>query len=168
MLKRIAELEAEVKDLKAAKTGQVVSDNAATKPIEPQDVSPAPSPNITVSNPQILEAQRGMQFRGFGDVDLQGGNSGQSNGFQLGIFNLLMTSRLSENVGFLGELVMDVSSAGMFRVEPERALLMYRPNDYFHASLGRYHTGIGYYNNAYHHGAAFLQTATGRPPAFRL
>ena len=67
MLKRIAELEAEVKDLKAAKTGQVVSDNAATKPIEPQDVSPAPSPNITVSNPQILEAQRGIQFRGFGE-----------------------------------------------------------------------------------------------------
>jgi hypothetical protein len=43
MLKRIAELEAEVKDLKAAKTGQFVSDNAVTKLIEPQDVSPAPS-----------------------------------------------------------------------------------------------------------------------------
>src|SRR5258708_36703721 len=102
MLKRIAELEAEVKDLKAAKTGQVVSDNAVTKPVEPQDVSPAPSPNITVSNLQILEAQRGIQFRGFGDVDLQAGNSGPTNAFQLGILNLLMTSRLSENVGCRG------------------------------------------------------------------
>ncbi len=166
MLKRITELEAEVKDLKAAKTEQAAGNSAVTKPVQPQDVSPAPSPDITVSNPQILEAQRGMQFRGFGDVDLQGGNSGQSNGFQLGIFNLLMTSRLSENVGFLGELVMDVSSTGMFQIEPERVLLAYRPNDYFHASLGRYHTGIGYYNNAYHHGAAFLQTATGRPLLF--
>jgi hypothetical protein len=166
MLKRIAELEAEVKDLKAAKADQAVDDNATTKAVQPLDVSSPSAPDITVSNRQIPEAQRGIQFRGFGDVDLQAGNSGQTNGFQLGIFNLLMTSKLSENVGFLGELVMDVSSTGMFRVEPERALLMYRPNDYFHASLGRYHTGIGYYNNAYHHGAAFLQTATGRPLLF--
>jgi len=166
ILKRIAELEAEVKDLKAAKTEQADGDKAVTRPVQQQDVPAGASSEVTASNLQILEARRGMQFRGFGDVDLQAGNSGQSNGFQLGIFNLLMTSRLSENVGFLGELVMDVSSTGMFRVEPERALLAYRPNDYFHASLGRYHTGIGYYNNAYHHGAAFLQTATGRPLLF--
>jgi hypothetical protein len=166
MLKRIMELEAEVKDLKAARTEQAGGDNAVTKPVQSQDAYAAASPDITTSNPQILEARRGMQFRGFGDVDLQAGKSSQSNGFQLGIFNLLMTSRLSDNVGFLGELVMDVDSTGMFQVEPERALLSYTPNDYFHANLGRYHTGIGYYNNAYHHGAAFLQTATGRPLLF--
>jgi hypothetical protein len=166
MLKRIAELEAEVKDLKDAKTEQAAGDHALTKPVPPQDISSPTTPDVTISNPQVSEARRGMQFRGFGDVDLQAGDSGQTNGFQLGIFNLLMTSRLSENVGFLGELVMDVGSNGMFRVEPERALLVYSPNDYFHASLGRYHTGIGYYNNAYHHGASFLQTATGRPLLF--
>jgi hypothetical protein len=33
-----------------------------------------------------------------------------------------MTSRLAENIGFLGELVTDVGSNWMFRVEPERAL----------------------------------------------
>jgi hypothetical protein len=166
MLERIAELEAEVKDLKSAKAERAAGDNTVTKPVQPQDVSSPATPDLTAPNPQLPEVRRGMQFRGFGDVDLQAGDSGQSNGFQLGIFNLLMTSKLSENVGFLGELVMDVGSNGMFRVEPERALLVYRPNDYFHASLGRYHTGIGYYNNAYHHGASFLQTATGRPLLF--
>jgi hypothetical protein len=165
MLKRIAELEAEVNNLKAAKVEQAVSDSTV-KPIQPQDVSSAATPDLAASNPQIPEARRGIQFRGFGDVDLQAGNSGQSNGFQLGIFNLLMTSRVSDDVGFLGELVMEVGSNGTFQVEPERALLAYTPNDYFHANLGRYHTGIGYYNNAYHHGAAFLQTATGRPLLF--
>jgi hypothetical protein len=128
MLKRIAELEAEVKDLKPAKAEQAAGDNAVTKPVQPKDSYAAASPDVTTSNPQILEARRGMQFRGFGDVDLQAGKSA-SNGFQLGIFNLLMTSRLSDNVGFLGELVMDVDSTGMFRVEPERALLSYAPND---------------------------------------
>ena len=109
MLKRIAELEAEVEELKTAKTEQAAGDNAVTKPVQPQEVSAAASPDVTASDLPILEARHGMQFRGFGDVDLQAGNSGQTNGFQLGIFNLLMTSRLSENVGFLGELVMDVS-----------------------------------------------------------
>lgn len=166
MLKRIAELEAQVKDLKAAKAEQAGSDNASAKPLQPQEVSSPPTPELATYNPQVAEARRGIQFRGFGNVDLQAGESGQSNGFQLGIFNLLMTAKLSDHVGFLGELVMDVGSRGMFQVEPERVLLVYRPNDYFHASLGRYHTGIGYYNNAYRHGAAFLQTTTGRPLLF--
>ena len=165
MLKRIAELEAEVKELKAAKSDQVGTPNTAQS--QPQQQAPVVlDDNSASQNTFIPEFRRGLEFRGFGDVDLQAGQSGQTNGFQLGIFNLLMTSRLSENVGFLGELVMDVSSTGMFQVEPERALLLYTPNDYFHASIGRYHTNIGFYNNAYQHGAAFLQTATGRPLLF--
>lgn len=166
MLERITELEAEVKDLKAARAEQAVRDNTVTKPVQAQGPSPAVPPDSTVPDTGLFESRSALQFRGFGDVNFQAGESGQSNGFQLGIFNLLMTSRLSENVGFLGELVMDVRSDGMFQVEPERALLLYTPHDYFHASLGRYHTGIGYYNNAFHHGAAFLQTATGRPLLF--
>ena len=165
MLQRIADLEAEVKKLKADKSDQAAKTETTTGQVQPQ-AAPAAVEESTAQNAFIPEYRRGLQFRGFGDVDLQAGESGQTNGFQLGIFNLLMTSRLSENVGFLGELVMDVSSTGMFQVEPERALLLYTPNDYFHASIGRYHTNIGFYNNAYQHGAAFLQTATGRPLLF--
>ena len=40
--------------------------------------------------------------------------------------------------------------------------MAYRPSRYFNISGGRYHTSIGYYNTAYHHGTWF-QTATGRP-----
>ena len=39
---------------------------------------------------------------------------------------------------------------------------MYRFNDYFSVSGGRFHTAIGYYNTAYHHGN-WLSTAEGRP-----
>ena len=46
-------------------------------------------------------------------------------------------------------------------------MLSYSPNDFFSASVGRYHTGIGYYNTAYHHGTWF-QTATGRPLIFAI
>ena len=164
MLQRIADLEAEVSKLKAEKSDQTTKTETITTNQVQQQAPAVEEP--TAQNSFVPEYRHGLQFRGFGDVDLQAGESGQTNGFQLGIFNLLMTSRLSENVGFLGELVMDVSSTGMFQVEPERALLLYTPNDYFHASIGRYHTNIGFYNNAYQHGAAFLQTATGRPLLF--
>jgi hypothetical protein len=46
MLKRIAELEAEVKELKAAKTEQAAGDNAVTRPVPPQEVSAAASPDV--------------------------------------------------------------------------------------------------------------------------
>lgn len=166
MLQRITDLEAEVNKLKAQKSNQPIKPETITSvEVQPQ-APPVVIEDPTPQHAALPEYQRGLQFRGFGDVDLQAGQSGQTNGFQLGIFNLLMTSRLSDNVGFLDELVMDVSSTGMFRVKPERALLLYTPNDYFHASIGRYHTNIGFYNNAYQHGAAFLQTATGRPLLF--
>jgi len=44
-------------------------------------------------------------------------------------------------------------------------LLRYAPNEFFNVSIGRYHTGIGYYNTAYHHGSWFA-TAADRPFLF--
>ncbi len=44
----------------------------------------------------------------------------------------------------------------------ERLQLTYKQNKYFEISGGRYHTAIGYYNTAFHHGTWF-QTTTGRP-----
>src|SRR5262249_32964475 len=40
-------------------------------------------------------------------------------------------------------------------------------NDHLNLSAGRYHTGIGYYNTAFHHGSYF-ETAIGRPRIFRF
>jgi hypothetical protein len=47
-------------------------------------------------------------------------------------------------------------------VDIERYQLTYKQNEYFQISAGRYHSAIGYYNTAYHHGTWF-GTATGRP-----
>ena len=40
MLKRIAELETEVKDLKAPKTEEAAANSAITKAVQPQELSP--------------------------------------------------------------------------------------------------------------------------------
>ena len=82
--------------------------------------------------------------------------------FQSGEFDLFMTSRLSDHLSFLGEVVLGPDDTNQFGVDIERYQLTYRANPYFSASGGRFHTSIGYYNTAYHHGNWF-STAEGRP-----
>ena len=57
---------------------------------------------------------------------------------------------------------MEPDTTNEFSIDIERYQLTYRVNDYFSVSGGRFHTAIGYYNTAYHHGNWF-STAEGRP-----
>jgi len=82
--------------------------------------------------------------------------------FQLGEFDLFLSSRLSKTVNFLSEVVFGSDATNNWGIDVERAQLSYKPNEYFEVSAGRMHTAIGYYSTAYHHGTWF-QTATGRP-----
>jgi hypothetical protein len=82
--------------------------------------------------------------------------------FQAGEFDLFMTSKLSDHLSFLAEVVLGPNAINVFGVDIERYQLTYRSNPYFSASLGRFHTAIGYYNTAYHHGTWF-GTAQERP-----
>ncbi len=83
-------------------------------------------------------------------------------GFQAGEFDLFMTSKLSDHISFLSEMVFGADTTNEFSIDIERYQLQYRRNDYFSVSAGRFHTAIGYYNTAYHHGNWF-STAEGRP-----
>ena len=82
--------------------------------------------------------------------------------FQAGEFDLFMTSKLSDHLSFLAEMVLGPDATNVFGVDIERYQLTYRASRYFSASAGRFHTSIGYYNTAYHHGTWF-STAEGRP-----
>ncbi len=84
------------------------------------------------------------------------------NGFAAGEFDLFMTSQLSDHLSFLAEIVMGPSDTNLFGLDIERYELTWKKNSYFSASIGRFHTSIGYYNTAYHHGNWF-STAEGRP-----
>jgi hypothetical protein len=82
--------------------------------------------------------------------------------FQLGQFDLFISSKLSEKLSFISEIAIGSSTSNAWDLDIERMQLTYHPSEYFEISGGRYHTAIGYYNTAFHHGAWF-QTATGRP-----
>jgi hypothetical protein len=93
---------------------------------------------------------------------------GTTDSFALGQFNLFLTSRLSEHASFLAETVIEADQGtNEFGIEPERLLLNLSVNDHLNLAIGRYHTGIGYYNTAYHH-SALLQTTLERPFLFQF
>ena len=150
ILKRMEAQEAELKKLRGevARGGEAAGAPAAAK----------------------AEAFPQISFHGFGNVDYSYRNNGaeapgkaNKNSFTIGQLDFFVTSRLTENISILAEVVMEASEAdnGM-GIDLERILFQWKPSDYFNLDVGRYHSSVGYYNTAYHHGAWF-QTATGRP-----
>jgi hypothetical protein len=109
-----------------------------------------------------------MQFRGFSDVSYKASDAGDgTNTFAVGQMTLFITSNLSDRVGVIAEPVLEADDRNAFNFELERLLLQFTANEHFKASVGRYHTAIGWYNTAYHH-SAWLQTAIGRPFLFEF
>ena len=127
-----------------------------------------------------------LRIRGFGDVSLIGGNQqanpavnqrAQTTSFGLGQLDLFTTSDISDKFKFISEIVFEAgpdkiygvttSPDNVFTVDIERYIVQYSYNDYLNISAGRWHTGIGFYNTAYHH-STWLQTTTGRPLLFQF
>ncbi len=109
-----------------------------------------------------------MQLRGFADVQYRMSDErGRPSTFSIGQVDLFMTSHVASDLTLVGEVVFEADDENRYAVDVERLLLQFSPSDYFDIGVGRYHTAIGFYNNAYHHGAWF-QTALGRPRLFEF
>ncbi len=107
-----------------------------------------------------------MQLRGFADVQFRASNERDvPSTFSIGQMDFFITSRLASDLALVSEVVFEADDQNHYSLDVERLLLQFSPSDYFDIGVGRYHTGIGFYNNAYHHGAWF-QTALGRPRLF--
>ena len=108
-----------------------------------------------------------LQFRGFGDVDFSATDQkGSTSGFNLGQFVLHVASPLSQKVSYFGEVSFTARPTG-YDLQVERTIIRYDYNDYFKLSFGKYHTPIGYWNTAFHHGA-WLQTTISRPEMVQI
>jgi len=137
---RVGQLEQQLKDLKA---GAPAVTEAAVEEAQP-------------SYPRV-------HLNGFADFTYRSSSAaGTHNEFEIGEFDFFIKAAISEKANFLAETVISADGTNNFGVDIERILFEYRLNPYFNVAVGRYHTAIGYYNNAFHHGTWF-QTATGRP-----
>jgi len=105
----------------------------------------------------------GTNLHLFGDLGYRAtDDKSVPNTFFLGSLDMLVTSRLSDRVSILGEVLYVPQSDNSIGLDIERLLFQYRQNDYFSFGVGRFHTSIGYYNFTFHRGAWF-ETAIGRP-----
>src|SRR6266852_5605992 len=144
-----------------------------------QSVStPAPQAAATPAQPasflQEVHELHGIQWRGFGEVDYKvlnqrtpelgsyGFEPGSHGNFYTGDFDLLLTARITDKASVLSEISFGEGAAQTFSVDLERVLFNYDYSDHLRMSFGRYHTGIGYYNRAFHSGT-WLQTTADRP-----
>jgi hypothetical protein len=151
LLQRVNELEAKVKQLEAQQAA----------PAPPPAPAPAPAPEPAFDVPTVHEVAPRLQLTVFGDLGYQYLEH-VPNTFDFGSLDLFMRSRLSDNLSTLGEVLFIAQSDNSVGLDVERLLLQYRQSDYLTASVGRYHTWVGYYNTAFNKGE-FLETTTDRP-----
>ncbi len=158
LLQRINELEAKVKQLEEK---QAAATAPAPPPPPPAVAPPAPEAPPPVEVPVVNEVAPRLHLNVFGDVGY-GWYNHVPDTFDFGSLDLFMTARLSDKVSALGEALFIAETGNDVSVDVERLLLNYRQSDYFIASIGRFHTWVGYYNTAFNKGE-FLETAIDRP-----
>ena len=176
LLERIQRLERRVSDLETSQPAAAATMVAAAYVPAPPKPGPAeaalpPAPGAghqhegrdeQATVQQMETHYPSLQIRGFGDVDFGATDQkGTNSGFNLGQLDLHLASALSRKVTYFGEMTFNAQPTG-YTVEVERSIIRYDYNDFFKISFGRYHTPIGYWNTAFHHGA-WLQTTIIRP-----
>jgi hypothetical protein len=115
--------------------------------------------SITSGDPEF-------HFMGFGDLNYISRDGNNDDGFTIGQVVAHMSASLGESFSIFGEF----SATGKdseYSFEVERLIAKYEFSDLFKLSGGRYHTPIGYWNSAYHHGS-WLHTSTSRPEMVRF
>lgn len=114
----------------------------------------------------IDSSQPEFSVLGFGDLSYLSEEGTDNDGFAIGQAVAHLTASLSDSLTVFGEFTATAKDSE-YSFEVERAIVKYDFSDSFKLSGGRYHTPIGYWNSAFHHGA-WLQTTVSRPEMVRF
>lgn len=98
---------------------------------------------------------------GFGDISYVSRDGSSPDGFVIGQLVGHLTASLGDSLSIFGEFSA-TGEDSEYSFEVERLIVKYSFSDTYKLSAGRYHTPIGYWNSAFHHGA-WLQTTATRP-----
>jgi hypothetical protein len=179
---RVEQLEARVRELETERaarltppahtSGTAHNENPESHTVTADVSSPAPAPAPAPAaqnhddHDEVSAGPPRLQIQGYGDVNFRASNErGKTSSFSLGQLDLFLTSKLSEKFSVLSELIVEAGEDNAFSFEIHRLLLRYKHSDNFTLSVGRYHSSIGYWNTAFHHGSWF-QTTVNRPFIF--
>jgi hypothetical protein len=173
LLERVAQLEKRVAELEAKEGASparllTASDKTTVQKSDPPSAPASAAQTHDHMGQEQSVAQQAeihypsLQIRGFADMDFSATDEkGAKSGFNLGQLDLHLASPLSRKISYFGEITLNAHPTD-YTIEVERSIIRYDYNDYFKLSFGRYHTPIGYWNTAFHHGA-WLQTTIDRP-----
>jgi hypothetical protein len=117
---------------------------------------------ITSSDPSRPE----FNFMGFGDISYISRDGSDTDGFVIGQAVAHVSASLGQSLNVFGEFSATAKDSE-YSFEVERLIVKYDFSDLFKLSAGRYHTPIGYWNSAFHHGA-WLQTTVARPEMIKF
>ena len=163
LVQRLDQLEAEVRTLRAQlAAAQLATANA-----------PAPSDAGAHDHGEADDIPAGDRWQApitrihwFSDVGFTATDrAATTDSFGLGQLDLFLTSKLADHWTVLSEIVFRANTDNRFVVNPERLLVQYEPIEAIQLVMGRFHSAVGYYNVAYHHGSWF-ETAATRPSLF--
>jgi hypothetical protein len=174
LVQQVKALQEKVDVLEAQRRASAPTHADAPQPASTPTPQAADSTVQAASLPAELHELNGIHWLGFGEVDYKvldqrtpelgtyGFVPGSHGDFYTGDFDLLLTARISDKASVLSEITFAEGDAQSFGVDLDRVLFKYDLNDRLRMSFGRYHTGIGYYNTAFHSGS-WLQTTADRP-----
>lgn len=143
-------------------------------PAQPAQNVPASSNGEAKELPAELHELRGIQWKGFGEVDYKVLNQrtpelgtygfvpGSAGNFYSGDFDLFLHSQMNSRTSVLADLAFEETDAQNYKLDPRQIVLTYDANEKLRISFGRFQTDIGYYNWAFR-SAAWLQTTADRP-----
>lgn len=110
-------------------------------------------------------ARADLQFNLYGDLDAAlrttGTRGGTADGFAAAKLDLFTTSALGR-WSFLAETLFEAGDDNSFELDVERIQVGYLYREWLRLAIGRFHTALGYYNDAFHHGTYFM-VPVGRP-----
>ncbi len=161
---RVAELEREAKVMRGAAAAPAAAEPSAMA-TAPAVAALAASVDSMASGLSRRDAESTMGLRGFLDTGAAWSTRADPNrlrGFNSGTLDLYMTPRFSDRTKALVELVVEYHDTGEVALDLERAQIGHTFSDALTLWLGRYHTPLGHWNTAYHHGQQ-LQSSITRP-----
>lgn len=158
--RKVEKLQQRVRDLEQWVQGQ------RAVPDSPRPAAPAPaSAEAPVTDTGFLDEVtwlHGFADVGFAYSGVRPPYGERHRGFNVGSLDFYLTPSLGPRVKSLAELIFEIRSDGETHQELERLQIGYAFGDYLTLWAGRYHTPLGYWNTAFHHGRQ-LQTSIARP-----
>jgi hypothetical protein len=138
----------------------------AKEPVEAEPAAVEASVAAAVAASPVNRHDVGVPLRGFADVGYvrtSDDHHGRSSSFSLGSLDIYLTPSLGNRVKSIIELVFEYGAGGHgLATDLERLQFGYTFSDALTVWSGRFHTPLGSWNTAFHHGLQ-IQTAASRP-----